>query len=176
MVKYRRSRISGGTYFFTVTLKDRRSDILLGHVETFRTAYTKVKTEHPFKTLSYVILPDHIHCLWQLPESDSNYSQRWQLIKKGFTSRLLKKGMALSRNKHGEYNLWQRRYWEHTIRDEQDYENHINYIHYNPVKHGLVKRAQDWPHSSFLYYVSRGVLPLDWGGVGWSDKAYGERF
>ena len=162
MVRYRRSTIEGGVYFFTLTLKDRRSDILRVHISDFKRCYNKVKTQYPFKNLAYVVLPDHLHCIWQLPSGDANYSLRWREIKKGFTRVLLKKGIPLKRNKHGEYNLWQRRYWEHTIRDEKDLENHVNYIHYNPVKHGLVQQVKDWSHSSFPHYVKRGMLKENW--------------
>ena len=135
-----------------------------------------MKSHHPFKTLSYVVLPEHAHWLWQLPPEDSDYSIRWREIKKGFTLLLLKKGIRLIRNKHGEYNLWQRRYWEHTIRDEKDFENHVEYIHYNPVKHGRVSRVKDWPYSSFFHFVNQGLYSINWadGEAMIFDCSYGE--
>jgi REP-associated tyrosine transposase len=108
-----------------------------------------------------VVLPEHLHCIWTLPEGDSNYSIRWALIKSAFT-RSTALGTAKARN--GERTLWQRRFWEHTIRDDGDLERHIDYIHFNPVKHGHVARVRDWPYSSFHRYVRQNTLPLDWGG------------
>ncbi len=175
MVQYRRNKVKGGTYFFTITLRDRRLDILTRRIDDFRACYNKVKQQYPFKTLSYVVLPEHGHFLWQLPPDDDDYILRWREIKKRFTQ-MLKKDIPLVRNKHGEYNLWQRRYWEHTIKDERDFESHVNYIHFNPVKHGLVHRVQDWPYSSFFHFVDRGMLGLDWAGVEslLCDFEYGE--
>ena len=120
-----------------------------------------MKSRHPFKTLAYVILPDHCHLIWELPPEDGNYSLRWREIKKRFSQALVKQGIELSKNKFNEYNVWQRRYWEHTIRDAKDFENHVNYIHYNPVKHQLVKKVKKWEYSSFHDYVRKGLLLLD---------------
>src|SRR5438128_2470739 len=139
MVFYRRNFLPGGKYFFTVTLKDRKQDLLVRYFEEFKDAYDIAKMRFPFKTLAYVILPEHCHVIWQLPEDDSNYSARWLEIKKSFTKKLLNRGVRLRKNKHNEYSLWQRRYWEHTIQNDKDFEAHVYYIHYNPIKHGLVK-------------------------------------
>ena len=122
--------------------------------------------------LAIVVLPEHVHCVWTLPDGDSNYSMRWALIKAAFT-RATRLGGARARR--GERSLWQRRFWEHTIRDEDDLQRHIDYVHFNPVKHGYVGRVQDWPHSSFHRYVTQQILPLDWGGgIRDRDAGFGE--
>jgi putative transposase len=177
MVLYRRNIVEGGTYFFTVTLRNRQSDFLILYIDLFKKNYRIVKSRHPFKTLAYVILPDHCHVIWELPPEDGNYSLRWREIKKGFSQALIKQGIKLQKNKNREYDLWQRRYWEHTIRDSKDFENHVNYIHYNLVKHKLVKKAGMWNYSSFHDYVRKEVLPLNWAGVqGYESRIddYGE--
>lgn len=155
--------MAGGTFFFTATLQDRGSNALVENVELLRAAFNAVKVEAPFTIDAIVILPDHLHTIWTLPEGDRNYSKRWRAIKSRFTRALVKQGVKLSKNGHGEYNLWQRRYWEHTIRDERDLNRHIDYIHYNPVKHGLVNRVREWPYSSFHRYVREGLVDIDWG-------------
>lgn len=161
MVLYRRNRVKGGC-FFTVTLKDRSSKLLVEHIAELRDAFRQAKARMPFQVDAIVVLPEHIHAIFTLPADDDNYSSRWRLIKSIYTRKLVQKGVALAANGRGEYNLWQRRFWEHTIRDDEDMNNHINYIHYNPVKHKLVERAADWPHSSFHLYVRKGILPIDW--------------
>ncbi len=165
MSRYRRAIIEGGTFFFTVTLADRSSDMLVRHIDRLRRIYASVKQRQPFETVAICVLPDHIHAIWQLPASDSDFPLRWSLIKSGF-SRGLPGDEPRSRSKRvrRERGLWQRRYWEHAIRDDADLARHIDYIHFNPVKHGLVSRVCDWPYSSFKRYVARGDLPLDWGG------------
>ena len=152
MVQYRRNRVEGGCYFFTVTLQDRSSNLLIEHIAELRSAFQQVKARMPFQINAIVVLPDHIHAIFTLPTGDDNYSSRWRLIKSIFTQKLVKKGVPLAANGRGEYNLWQRRFWEHTIRNETDFNNHINYIHYNPVKHNLVVHPADWPHSSYHRY------------------------
>lgn len=162
MVKFRRVKIPGGCYFFTVTLRDRQSSVLTQYIDELRFAMKAVQTQLPFKTEAIVILPDHIHAIWQLPENDHNYSKRWQRIKALFTNALVQSGVPLEKDGSGEYALWQRRFWEHLIRDEDDYENHVNYIHYNPVKHKLVNNPSDWPYSSLAKYIHQGLLPEGW--------------
>ncbi len=165
MSRYRRAHIKGGTYFFTVTLADRSSDLLIRHIERLRRAYHAAQALYPFETIAICILPDHIHALWTLPADDANFPLRWSLIKSGFSRGLpAVAGRAASKVGKREKGIWQRRYWEHAIRDEGDLARHIGYIHYNPVKHGHVTRVGDWPHSSFARYVTRGQLPADWGG------------
>ncbi|WP_316214491.1 MULTISPECIES: REP-associated tyrosine transposase [unclassified Bradyrhizobium] len=165
MSRYRRAGIAGGTFFFTVTLADRPSDLLINEIERFRSAYRAAKNRYPFETIAICVLPDHVHALWSLPVNDSDFATRWMLIKSGF-SRGLPAAAARSNSKIAkrEKGIWQRRYWEHTIRDDRDFERHVDYIHYNPVKHGLVSRVMDWSHSSFHRFVERGILPSDWGG------------
>jgi putative transposase len=111
-----------------------------------------------------VILPEHLHAIWSLPPGDHDFSGRWRAIKSQFVRMLRKNGLVLKRNAGGGYDLWQRRFWEHTIRDDEDYRRHVDYIHYNPVKHGLVNRVMDWKYSSFHRYVRFGLLPEDWAG------------
>lgn len=163
MVGYRRNRIPGGTYFFTVTLADRRSQTLVEHIGLLRESFRRVRRERPFRIDAVVVLPDHLHTIWTLPEDDGDYPGRWRAIKIRFTHAARERDVPLTSNAKGEYDLWQRRYWEHTIRDEDDLQRHVDYIHYNPVKHGLVKRVADWPFSSFHRYVRLGRLSLDWG-------------
>ena len=161
MVNYRRNRVPGGTYFFTVTLRDRSSRLLIEHIGSLRAAFRSVRHSQPFRIDAIVILPDHLHTIWTLPEGDASYPERWQAIKSSFTHALVKSGVAVKRNKKGEYALWQRRYWEHTLTDEDDYRQHVDYIHFNPVKHGWVKQVADWPYSSFHRYVQKDLLPPD---------------
>ncbi len=176
-MRYRRADVAGGTYFFTVNLAQRNGSLLVDHVGLLRDVIRRVKKQHPFFIDGMVILPEHLHALWTLPSDDADYATRWMLIKAGF-SRGLKKHERInsSRIKKGERGIWQRRYWEHMIRDTRDYENHLNYIHYNPVKHGHVKRAADWPYSSIHRYIKSGGLPQNWGinntlehYVGWGE-------
>jgi putative transposase len=165
MPRYRRARITGGTFFFTVTIADRSDDLLVRHVERLREIYRSVGERYPFETVAICILPDHLHAIWSLPENDADFPLRWSLIKSGFSRGLAGKSLRSTRQAaKREKGLWQRRYWEHAIRDEADLARHVDYIHFNPVKHGLVARVRDWPHSSFHQYVARGELPEDWGG------------
>ncbi len=157
MVKYRRNYIAGGTYFFTVTLKNRNSNLLVKHIHEIKQAMQEVKASMPYKTLAAVILPDHLHTIWQLPDGDNNYSSRWRRIKSLFTQYL----NFIYQAKTPSYNsrsFWQSRFWEHTIKNEDELINHINYIHYNSVKHGLTDKPYNWPHSSFKYYVMQGTF------------------
>jgi len=176
-MRYRRATAAGGTYFFTVNLAERRSDVLVRHVDGLRTVLKRVKERHPFSLLAMVILPEHLHAIWRLPPGDADYPLRWSLIKAGF-SRLLEKGerVRASRMAKRERGIWQRRYWEHQIRDEDDLARHVDYIHYNPVKHGWVSRPVDWLHSTLHGYIERGMVTVDWGGVvNVETRGYGER-
>jgi putative transposase len=163
MVQYRRNYIEGGTYFFTVALRDRKAATLVERIEELREAVRSVKREKAFRIDAWVVLPDHLHAIWSLPRGDADFSGRWRAIKARFTRAVIRAGVAAQGNNTGEYNLWQRRFWEHTIRDERDYARHVDYIHYNPVKHRLVNQARDWPHSTFHRYVSMAVYSKDWG-------------
>ena len=162
---YRRAKIKGGTYFFTVTLADRSSGLLVEQIDLLRRAYGNVQKRLPFESVAICILPDHLHAIWALPVDDADFSLRWNLIKGGF-SRGLPNAPQRSPSKLAkrEKGVWQRRYWEHAIRDDADLARHVDYVHFNPVKHGLVPRVADWPYSSFHQHVARGVLPVDWGG------------
>jgi len=164
MRTYRRVWIAGGLYFFTVALSERRNaTLLVDRVSELREAFRTIKRIHPFDIEAMVVMPDHLHAIWRLPDGDSDFATRWRLIKARF-SRAMERGENIppSRLRKGERNIWQRRLWEHAIRDERDYWNHIDYIHINPVKHGHVTRVADWPYSSFHRYVRDGVYPPDW--------------
>ncbi len=169
MVHYRRNRVAGGSYFFTVTLQDRQSRLLTDHIDLLRTAFRITRHRRPFVIDAIVILPEHLHTVWTLPPGDADYSGRWRSIKGRFTREVRKAGTRLPRHASGEHALWQRRFWEHTIRDDRDLERHVEYIHYNPVKHGHVSTVADWPYSSFHRYVQQGVLPVDWARDGEPD-------
>jgi putative transposase len=176
MVRYRRNFIPGGTYFFTVTLADRRSSVLVDHVDALRQAFRATRHERPFAIDAIVILPDHLHAIFTLPAVDADFSGRWRRIKGHFSSHAIGAAIAIARDANSEYALWQCRFWEHTIRDENDFARHVDYIHFNPVKHALVSRVRDWPHSSFHQYVRAGLLPDDWAGdVSEGGVDHGER-
>jgi putative transposase len=164
MRTYKRLRLNGGKYFFTVNLAERRNnDLLIRHIDCLREAFRQTRNHHPFEIDAIVVLPDHLHCIWQLP-ADDDYPTRWRLIKARFAMAVPKdERISRSRMSKGERGIWQRRYWEHAIRDDQDYQNHLDYIHYNPVKHGYVQAAKEWPHSSFHRWVKFGRYAENWG-------------
>jgi putative transposase len=176
MVRYRRNFVPGGTYFFTVTLADRRSSALVDHICALREAFRTARRERPFTIDAIVVLPDHLHAIFTLPEGDADFSGRWRRIKGHFSSHMIAVAAFVERRPNAEYALWQRRFWEHTIRNEKDFARHVDYIHFNPIKHGLVSRVRDWPHSSFHLYVRQGILVEDWAGdVSEGGRGYGER-
>jgi putative transposase len=159
MSDYRRARVAGGCYFFTVVTYQRRT--LFGderHVDLLRQAFAWTRARHPFNIEAIVILPDHLHCVWRLPEGDADFSGRWRAIKQ-FVSRRIDAPVS----RRGEKTIWQRRFWEHLIRDEEDWQRHVDYIHFNPVKHGLVNAPEDWPYSSYGRAVDRGCYQPGWG-------------
>jgi putative transposase len=164
MVNYRRNFVPGGTYFFTVALRMRNSQQLVASIDLLRLAFRKTQEAKPFKIEAIVVLPEHLHSIWTLPPNDSDYPGRWKSIKSIFIRELEKSGVVVEKRKDGSALIWQRRYWEHTIRDVDDLYRHIDYIHFNPVKHGLVERVKDWPYSSFHRYVRQGLLSPDWAG------------
>ncbi|MBC8551327.1 MAG: transposase [Candidatus Brocadiales bacterium] len=183
MSNYRRANAKGGTYFFTVVTYRRQEFLCNENVRTaLRDGISDVQTKHPFTIDGWVLLPNHLHCIWTLPEHDSNFGIRWAMIKRFITKRCgpdLRRDdwMNASKRKRNESTIWQRRFWEHMIRDEDDFNKHLNYIHFNPVKHGLVTCVKDWPHSTFHRCVREGIYPPDWGGDGTydtNDKDYGE--
>jgi putative transposase len=177
MTDYRRNFIRGATYFFTVNLANRQSNLLTDNIELLREAFRATRLRHPFDIQAMVVLPEHLHAIWTLPDNNADYSTRWRLIKSHFSRNLPDfENINASRLNKSERGIWQRRYWEHTIRDDMDFERHVDYIHINPVKHGLVAQAADWPHSSFHQYVKDGILPSDWAGVSSDgDGKFGER-
>ncbi len=164
MVNYRRARVPGATYFFTVTLQDRRKTFLIDHVDLFLSVVRRVRHMRPFGIDAFVILPDHLHAVCTLPPGDADYSGRWRAIKARFARALAAGGVGIVRNRRGEYDLWQRRFWEHLVRDEGDFCRHVEYIHHNPVKHGLVSDAFAWRWSSIHTYARRGVINRNWQG------------
>ena len=177
-MRYRRAQVNEGTYFFTVNLAERRRFLLVEYIDVLRKVVGMVKERHPFTIDAMVILPEHLHAVWTLPLGDTDYPRRWMLIKTGF-SRHIPQGerRSASRTSKGERGIWQRRYWEHLIRDEGDLARHVDYIHFNPVKHGHVQRAADWPYSSIHRHIEAGMIGRDWGGgICENDKRdYGER-
>jgi putative transposase len=164
MPNYRRVWSKGGTYFFTVNLHQRKdNDLLVRHIDLLRAAVQHVRAGHDFYIHGWVVLPDHIHCVMQLPEGDADFALRWRLIKRRFSMALppsYRKEIRASRNESG---IWQQRYWDHLIRDDADYRAHMDYVHINPVKHGLVQRVCDWPYSTFHRLVKEGLYPENWG-------------
>ena len=175
MPDYRRNRIEGGCYFFTVNLLERyQNQLLVQQIDILRDVVRRVRVRHPFHIDGWVVLPDHMHCIWTLPQGDDDYAKRMRLVKTLFSKEMPKTERRSSvRQRKGERGIWQRRYWEHTIRDERDYATHMDYLHYNPVKHGYVDKVMDWPYSTFRHHVQRGPYPENWG-VGDIDIRVGE--
>ncbi|MBT4644454.1 MAG: transposase [Deltaproteobacteria bacterium] len=161
-MKYRRLYVPGGIYFFTFVTAKRRH-ILEKHIDLLRESFRRVMKNHSFSIEAIVILPVHLHAIWKLPTNDSNYSDRLMLIKKYFSSALPGYLVSNSLKDKREKGIWQRRFWEHLIRDDQDLRRHYDYIHFNPVKHDFVKRPRDWEYSSFNKYVEQGLYSNDWG-------------
>ncbi|MDT4292021.1 transposase [Methylomonas sp. MO1] len=178
-MRYRRADIKGGTYFVTVNLAGRKRTLLVDYMDQLRMVINKVKTTHPFHIDAMVILPDHLHAIFTFPQDDCDYPTRWMLIKAGFSRQIPKnERINTSRLAKGERGIWQRRYWEHLIRDETDYPRHMDYVHWNPVKHGFLSRVIDWPHSTFHRYVKNGVYQPNWAGTAASGNGedFGERY
>jgi len=166
-MEYRRAKTPGATYFFTVVTHNRRQFLCAPeNIALLREAFREVMTDHPFKIEAIVILPDHLHALWTLPVGDADFSTRWRLIKSYFSRHCnptYQAQISPSRQRKQEKAVWQQRFWEHQVRDEDDYIQHVEYIHYNPVKHGLVNAPIEWEYSSFRRYVKDGLYPADWG-------------
>lgn len=162
MTDYRRDYTNGGCYFFTLNLANRKSNLLIDEVCLLRSCFRKVIKQRPFKVNAIVVLPDHIHMVITLPKYDDDYSTRIRLLKTYFAKSLPKVTKSPSQISKQEKGIWQRRFWEHKIRNEQDYLNHIHYCYINPVKHKLVKSVKDWPYSSFHRDVKLGLFPIDW--------------
>ena len=184
MPNYRRWYVPGGTYFFTAVTFERRPWLTSEEARPLlRTVIQEIRGQWPFEIVAWVLLPDHLHTVWTLPSGDSNYSQRWSLIKERFTKRHLAAGGCegvrnRSRRRHRERAVWQRRFWEHTVRDEDDLAHCVDYIHWNPVKHGVVSRVCDWPWSTFHRFVAAGQYDIDWGRTdpcpGYDEPEWGE--
>lgn len=170
---------AGATFFFTANLQDRGARYLVDHVAELRACVKAVREVHPFDIEAMVVLPDHIHALWRLPVDDGDCATRWMLLKQSFTRRLEELGVLppeaeRPRRRRGERSVWQRGIWEHQIRDEDELNRHVDYIHFNPVKHGWVLRARDWPYSSLHRFVREGRLPEDWGISAAIEGQFGE--
>jgi putative transposase len=171
MANYRRWMIPGETYFFTVVTFNRRKILESQRAITvLGDALRLIRREAPFRTIAMVVLPDHLHCIWGLPRGDADFSTRWKRIKREFTLRYIEEidrapdaGVPRQRRARGERGVWQRRFWEHVVRDEGELEALCDYIHYNPVKHGYAARPSEWPWSTFGRFVARGDYEPDWG-------------
>jgi putative transposase len=166
-MQYRRAKIEGGTYFFTLVTHKRKKFLCEPeNISLLREAFRYVMQRHPFTIDAIFILPDHLHCIWTLPEGDANFSTRWRLIKSYFSRNCDSQyhgKMNTSRENKKEQTIWQRRFWEHLIKNEQDFICHVDYIHYNPVKHRLVNAPSAWEYSSFHRYVQQEIYQIDWG-------------
>jgi putative transposase len=163
MPNYLRVTLPGASYFFTVVTKHRQAVLMDDNVRNaLRAAIEQVRARFPFTINAWVLLPDHLHCIWTLPDGDADYAKRWSMIKR------------LTTQASGRNDLWQPRYWEHCLRDEGDLQQHLDYIHWNPAKHGLVAKAGDWPYSTFHRYVRAAYYPADWGIAGEVDGEFGE--
>jgi putative transposase len=182
MANYRRAKVAGGTYFFTVVTYRRNGFLCNENIRSaLRDGIQTTRMIHPFDIDAWVLLPDHLHCVWTLPPNDANFGIRWAMIKR-FVSQHCgpdlhrDEWMNASKRQRRESTIWQRRFWEHMIRDERDFEKHVDYIHYNPVKHNWVPRAVDWPYSTFHRYVRKGLYSKDWGcgGIVKADQNFGE--
>jgi putative transposase len=176
MPDYRRVWCPAGTYFFTVNLLQRHgNDLLTRHVDVLRKVVRGVRRRHPFVIHGWVVLPDHLHCVIELPPKDTDFATRWRLIKMEFSKALPRtERLSAVRMRRGERGIWQRRYWEHLIRDDADFRAHMDYVHINPVKHGLVKYVAQWPYSTFHRLVAQGIYPLDWAGSDEGELDYAD--
>jgi len=171
MSQYKRNYEKGGTYFFTIVTYKRQKIFIKAPIDILRACFKKAISKAPFTIEAIVILPDHLHCIWRLPDGDTDFSTRWKAIKGEFSINYKQiigapeQNISESMKKKGEIGVWQRRFWEHTIRDEKDFRNHCDYIHYNPVKHGYVQAPGEWPHSSFQRFVKAGLYDPAWASM-----------
>jgi putative transposase len=170
MPEYRRIKKAGGTYFFTVVTQGRHPILTSPEVrQALREGISQVRQAMPFSIEAWILLPDHLHAIWTLPEDDDRYAARWAVIKSCVTKRCKNlvgagENVNLSMSRRQEGGFWQRRFWEHVIRDEADFQRHLNYLHWNPVKHGYAKTPMDWPYSTIHRFVAQGFYPTNWGG------------
>jgi putative transposase len=181
MSNYRRANTKGGTYFFTVVTYRRQKILCNENVRlALREGIREVQKIHPFTIDGWVLLPDHLHCIWTLPPDDADFGIRWAMIKRYVTKQCnslrCNDWMTASKRRRKESTLWQRRFWEHQIRDDRDYEKHMDYMHYNPVKHGFTTTVKDWSYSTFHRYVKEGIYSENWagGGVMSINEGFGE--
>ena len=181
MPNYRRADTPGATYFFTLVSYQRQKILCDENIRAaLRDAIVTTRTKYPFIIDAMVLMPDHLHAVWTLPEHDNAYSVRWSMVKRlvtqrGCTDESLGPGISASRLKRREGNIWQRRFWEHQVRDQADLNRCLDYLHWNPVKHGHVNRVVDWPYSTFHRFVREGMYPEDWGGRGVDEgRGFGE--
>jgi putative transposase len=178
MSEYRRWRVEGGTFFFTAVTY-RRQRFLTTDLcrEALREAFRQVRRLRPFTVVAIVLLPDHLHTIWELPQGDTDYTTRWRQIKtlvtRALAGRIDGAPISASRRRRAEKGVWQRRFYEHLCRDEADVKCLADYVHVNPVKHQLAARVRDWPWSSFHRYVELGEYPIDWGG---GNQLYSDEF
>src|SRR5262245_48168161 len=176
MPNYRRAFVPGGCWFFTVNLLDRQSKLLTDEIDALRDATRRTRQRYPFQIDTFVVLPDHLHSIWTLPPGDADFTLRWRMIKSYFAKSQPKtEWLSPVRRARGERGIWQRRFWEHLIRNDHDFQRHVEYCYINPVKHGHVTRVQDWPFSSFHRDVRAGIFPLDWAGDFEQAGTFGER-
>ena len=164
MPNYSRPRIAGATIFFTVRMQDGSGDLLMRQIDRFREAVRATRRDRPFAIEACVVLPDHLHCIWSLPPGDRDFSGRWGAIKARFSRGLTAPPGRASQRKRREKPVWQRRFWEHHIRDDADFDLHLCYCWSDPVRHGLVTRASDWAYSSIQQAIRRGKVTADWQG------------
>ncbi|MDP2787597.1 MAG: transposase [Pseudomonadota bacterium] len=178
MPNYRRAHEGGATYFFTVVAYQRQRILLQPNVlDALRDAFRNVRQTKPFKLDAVVILPDHLHAIWTLPPGDAGFGARWGMIKRHVSKTVGASGAEAtthSMKTRRELGFWQRRFWEHLIRDDDDYARHMDYIHFNPVKHGYVKSPADWQHSSFRKSVAQGIYPVGWASGANIEGDFGE--
>lgn len=171
MPNYRRWYVPGGTYFFTVVTHERRPILTSSKGRLcLRLALEAEQKVRPFESVAMVLLPNHLHAIWTLPEGDSNYSGRWASIKEEFTRQFRARGgtegtITESRIRHRERAIWQRRFWEHVCTSKDDFKRFLDYIHWNPVKHGLVRSVSDWKWSTFVKFVRLGEYEANWGSI-----------
>lgn len=170
-MEYRRYYQPGGTYFFTVVTHNRRP-LLVKHIDRLREAFRYGMAKYPFVIDGIVVLLDHLHTIWHLPDGDDNFSIRWMVIKRKFSTGFPANTLNRSKQRKREKGIWQRRFWEHAIRNEEDWHRHMDYIHYNPVKHGYCSLPSEWPYSSLHRLVQAGLYAAEWG---WQlESAVGE--
>ena len=174
MPNYRRIFVPGGDYFFTVNLLDRQQTLLIDRIDLLRSAFGYVQSHHPFETVAICILTEHLHCIWRLPPEDAAYSMRWRVLKSRFSKSLSRVADTRPGRRKGERGIWQRRFWEHAIRDGDDLDRHIDYIHWNPVKHGLVDNPEDWPYSTYRKWKKEFGRPINIPPEDWRPVHLGE--